>query len=67
MDCFEKNKTNNILNTSSDEDEENSKNKYYINFKEGACFCCLCNKKHFLLDKIQKDGNCCKSSICSLI
>ena len=52
---------------SSDEDKDDSDNKYFINFTKGFCFCRLCNKKHFLLDKNAKDGACCKTALCSLI
>ena len=70
FDCLEKNRINNDvldLSGSSDEDKDDSDNKYFINFTKGFCFCRLCNKKHFLLDKNAKDGACCKTALCSLI
>ena len=45
------NKNNNIKNI-------NMKNKYYADFDEGECFCYICNKRHFLIDKKTKDGGC---------
>ena len=67
FDCFEKNKINNVLNMSSDDEQDTIKNKYFINFSEGNCFCRLCNKKHILLDKNSKDHACCTTSLCSLL
>ena len=67
FDCFEKNKINNVLDiSSSDEDENNSHNKYYINYAKGDCFCRICNKKHILMDKNVKNSACCTTSACSL-
>ncbi len=68
FECFEKNKVNNILHVSnSSDDEQDESNKYFIDVTNGTCFCRLCNKKHFLLDKSSKDSACCKTALCSLI
>lgn len=68
FECFEKNKVNNILHASnSSDDEQDESNKYFIDVTNGTCFCRLCNKKHFLLDKSTKDSACCKTALCSLI
>ena len=82
IDCYEKNKIRNLLNSnisiskendkkneeksenesdSSEDDNKNIKNKYYIDIEEGECFCIICNKKHFLIDKNIKNGGCCTS------
>ena len=68
FECFEKNKVNNILHVSnSSDDEQDESIKYFIDVTNGTCFCRLCNKKHFLLDKSSKDSACCKTALCSLI
>ena len=67
LDCDEKNKRNKILeNTSSDDDESYIEKKYSINYTEGTCFCRICNKKHYLLEKTVKNGGCCTTSFCSV-
>ena len=40
--------------------DKNKKEKYYIDFEEGECFCFICEKKHFLSENI-KIGGCCSN------
>ena len=54
-----KKKNNN--STSSDDEDKRKNNKYYVNFDEEECFCFICNKKHYLIDKNIKNGGCCTS------
>ena len=68
-DCFEKNKINNVLDMSySDEEEKSTKNrnKFFINYAKGECFCRICNKRHILMDRNTKNPACCATSACSL-
>ena len=44
-----------------DKKDKTTKDKYYIDFEEGECFCFICNKKHYLIDKRIKNGGCCTS------
>ena len=67
LDCFEKNKVNNIMDiSSSDEEDIEPKNKYFINYSNGTCFCSICNKRHILMDKNSKNVACCATSACSI-
>ena len=45
--------------------DKNKKEKYYIDFEEGECFCFICDKKHFLSENI-KIGGCCSNG-CDII
>ena len=54
-------KTNHNNSISSNNEDKSKKNKYYINFDEGECFCFICNKRHYLIDKNIKSGGCCTS------
>ena len=69
FDCFEYNKISNVddISNSSDEDQDDSSKKYFINYAKGFCFCRLCDKRHILLDKNSKEAACCRTSLCSLI
>ena len=69
INCFEKNKIKKILDDSSysDNDEDNSEKKFFINLEKGICFCRLCYKKHTLLEKTVKGAACCTTSFCSLL
>ena len=67
FDCFEKNKISNVVDISSDYDEDTPNKKYFINFSEGNCFCRICYKKHILLDKNSKDAACCTTSLCTIL
>ena len=55
-----KKKNKNNSNSWEDEDKKNN-NKYYVNYDEEECFCFICNKKHYLIDKNIKSGGCCTS------
>ena len=73
INCYEKTKMNNFSGEknyknkkknnnnsfSFDDESKNMNNKYYINYDEGECFCFICNKKHYLSDKIIRNGGCC--------
>ena len=48
-------------NKNSQKKKEKKKNKYFVDFEEGECFCFICNKKHFFIDKDIKNGGCCSS------
>ena len=56
-----KDKNKKDMNLNDKKDKNNFKDKYYIDFEEGECFCFICNKKHFLIDKKLKNGACCTS------
>ena len=45
----------------SQKKNEKKKNKYFVDFEEGECFCFICNKKHYFIDKDIKNGGCCSS------
>ena len=69
INCFEKSKIKKILDDSSvsDNDDDNSERKFFINFEKGVCFCRLCYKKHTLSEKTVKNAACCTTAFCSLI
>ena len=47
--------------SSDDEDNKFKRGEYYVDFEEGECFCLICSKKHFLIDKSVRNGGCCSS------
>ena len=56
-----KNKDNKINKYNFDTPDGESKinnYKYYADFDEGECFCYICNKKHYFIDRKAKDGGC---------
>ena len=53
INCYEKIKSNDKTSVISKES-----NKYYSDLDDGECFCFICNKKHFLIDKKMKEGGC---------
>ena len=69
INCFEKSKIKKILDDSSvsDNDDDNSERKFFINLEKGVCFCRLCYKKHTLSEKTVKNAACCTTAFCSLI
>ena len=57
----EKDKEENDSGSSEDNDNKYKRGEYYIDFEEGECFCFICNKKHYLIDKSVRNGGCCSS------
>ena len=47
--------------SSDDEDNKFKRGEYYVDFEEGECFCLICSKKHYLIDKSVRNGGCCSS------
>ena len=47
-------------NNSHNPDIENKikNNKYYVDFDDGECFCYICNKKHYFIDRKANDEGC---------
>ena len=76
-DCYEKNimhsnitfskengnnnKGEDDISSSDYEDNKYKRGEYYIDYEEGECFCFICNKKHYLIDKSVRNGGCCSS------
>ena len=56
-----KDKEDDGLGSSDDEDNKYKRGEYYVDFEEGECFCSICNKKHYLIDKSVRNGGCCSS------